>query len=69
MIAPGLTTTDINRDRWEDPEVAAKHIAGRVPMQRWGTTADFSGAAVYLASDASSFHTGDYMLIDGGMSL
>jgi len=35
-------------------------------MRRWGVAADFGGIAVYLASDASSFHTGDLFLIDGG---
>jgi NAD(P)-dependent dehydrogenase (short-subunit alcohol dehydrogenase family) len=39
-----------------------------VPVGRWGEPADFAGIAVYLASDASAFHTGDKILIDGGYS-
>ncbi len=39
---------------------------GRVPMRRWGEPEDFGGIAVYLASDASRFHTGDEFVIDGG---
>jgi NAD(P)-dependent dehydrogenase (short-subunit alcohol dehydrogenase family) len=41
-------------------------ILPRVPQRRWGTPADFAGAAVYLASPASSYHTGDALVIDGG---
>jgi NAD(P)-dependent dehydrogenase (short-subunit alcohol dehydrogenase family) len=42
---------------------------GRVPMRRWGEPEDFAGIAVYLASDASRFHTGDSFLIDGGYAI
>ena len=38
----------------------------RVPMRRWGTPEDFGGIAVYLASDASKYHTGDTFVVDGG---
>jgi NAD(P)-dependent dehydrogenase (short-subunit alcohol dehydrogenase family) len=38
-------------------------------MRRWGQPDDFGGMAVYLASDASRYHTGDTMLIDGGYFL
>ena len=38
----------------------------RVPQRRWGSPADFEGIAVYLASDASRYHTGDVITIDGG---
>ena len=41
----------------------------RVPMRRWGKPEDFGAIAVYLVSDASSYHTGDTFLIDGGYSL
>lgn len=39
---------------------------GRVPYRRWGKPEEFGGVAVYLASDASSFHNGDSLVIDGG---
>jgi NAD(P)-dependent dehydrogenase (short-subunit alcohol dehydrogenase family) len=38
-------------------------------MKRWGRAADFGGIAVYLMSDASAWHTGDSILIDGGYLL
>lgn len=41
-------------------------VLPRVPMRRWGDPDDFSGLAVYLASDASGYHTGDVITIDGG---
>jgi len=40
-----------------------------VPMKRWGEPEDFAGIAVYLASDASRFHTGDSIVIDGGYTV
>jgi NAD(P)-dependent dehydrogenase (short-subunit alcohol dehydrogenase family) len=50
-------------------EKFAKNVMPRIPTRRWGTGADFSGIAVYLTSDASSYHTGDTFLIDGGYAL
>lgn len=44
-------------------------VIGRVPMRRWGDPEDFAGIAVYLASDASRFHTGDSLVIDGGYTI
>jgi NAD(P)-dependent dehydrogenase (short-subunit alcohol dehydrogenase family) len=44
-------------------------VLPRIPMRRWGTGADFGGIAVYLASDASAYHTGDSFVIDGGYAL
>jgi NAD(P)-dependent dehydrogenase (short-subunit alcohol dehydrogenase family) len=42
---------------------------GRVPLRRWGEGEDFAGIAVYFASDASRFHTGDSAVIDGGYTI
>ena len=42
------------------------NVLPRVPMRRWGKPEDFAGLAVYLASSASSYHTGDVITIDGG---
>ena len=42
------------------------NVMPRIPMRRWGKPSDFAGLAVYLASDASSWHTGDVITIDGG---
>lgn len=44
-------------------------VLRRTPAGRWGTTEDLEGIAVYLASDASRFHTGDTIRIDGGYSV
>ena len=38
----------------------------RIPARRWGGIDDFGGIAVYLASDASAYHTGEQIVIDGG---
>jgi NAD(P)-dependent dehydrogenase (short-subunit alcohol dehydrogenase family) len=46
-----------------------QQVIGRVPMRRWGEPEDFGGIAVYLASDASRFHTGDSIVIDGGYTI
>ena len=44
-------------------------VLPRIPVRRWGQPADFSGIAVYLASDASAYHTGDVFIIDGGYTV
>jgi NAD(P)-dependent dehydrogenase (short-subunit alcohol dehydrogenase family) len=46
-----------------------QQVISRVPMRRWGEPEDFAGIAVYLASDASRFHTGDSFVIDGGYTI
>jgi NAD(P)-dependent dehydrogenase (short-subunit alcohol dehydrogenase family) len=43
-----------------------KAVIKRVPIRRWDAGEDFAGIAVYLASDASHYHTGDSFVIDGG---
>lgn len=52
-----------------DDEKSAKAILGRIPARRWGEPRDLEGLIVYLASDASRYHTGDSILIDGGYSV
>lgn len=67
-ILPGWIETDMTAK-----SIASEKFAGnvmpRIPMRRWGSGADFGGVAVYLASDASAYHTGDSFVIDGGYSL
>lgn len=46
-----------------------ERVLPRVPVGRWGTPDDFAGVAVYLASPASAYHTGDTFLIDGGYAI
>ena len=64
-IAPGWIATDMTQ-RMQDNPVFAEKVLPRVPVRRWGEPADFGGIAVYLASDASKYHTGDTFVIDGG---
>jgi hypothetical protein len=67
-ILPGWIETDATAPARE-VEQLNKVILKRTPARRWGTTADLEGIAVYLASDASSFHTGDSIRVDGGYSV
>jgi len=67
-IVPGwiespMTEPAFNWDRFRDK------VLPRVPMRRWGKGSDLEGIAVYLASDASVYHTGDEFLIDGGYAI
>jgi NAD(P)-dependent dehydrogenase (short-subunit alcohol dehydrogenase family) len=64
-IAPGWIATDMTAGAQGNKTFQEKVIV-RVPMRRWGTPEDFGGVAVYLASDASRYHTGDTFVIDGG---
>ncbi len=63
-IAPGFVLTDLNRDKLSE-ERKARAIS-RTPMARFGETEDMVGAALYLASDAASFVTGETIRVDGG---
>ena len=64
-IAPGWIATDMTAGAQSSP-VFAEKVIPRVPARRWGEPEDFGGIAVYLASDASSYHTGETFVIDGG---
>jgi hypothetical protein len=46
-----------------------ERVLPRVPLRRWGVPGDFGAIAVYLASDASAYHTGDTFILDGGYSV
>ena len=65
-IAPGLIETRFASALIKN-DMLREHIVGRTPLGRHGQPAEIAGAAVYLASDASSFMTGHTMVIDGGM--
>jgi NAD(P)-dependent dehydrogenase (short-subunit alcohol dehydrogenase family) len=67
-ILPGWIATDMTQGAQDNPAFAEKVIP-RVPARRWGEPADFGGIAVYLASDASSYHSGDTFVIDGAYSI
>jgi hypothetical protein len=67
-ILPGWIETDMTADAVGNEKFAGS-VLPRIPARRWGTGADFGGIAVYLMSSASSYHTGDTFLIDGGYAL
>jgi NAD(P)-dependent dehydrogenase (short-subunit alcohol dehydrogenase family) len=67
-ILPGWVRTDLTVDL-QDQDKFEERVIGRVPLRRWGDSEEFGGIAVYLASDASSFHTGDTLVIDGGYTI
>lgn len=67
-ILPGWIATDMTEFAQNSPVFAEKVIT-RVPARRWGTPEDFGGVAVYLASSASSYHSGDLFVIDGGYAI
>lgn len=64
-IAPGLIRTDFARALWENPEIYEATVS-RYPLRRIGEPDEIAGAAVFLASDAGSFTTGQTIVIDGG---
>ncbi|HXH16332.1 MAG TPA: SDR family oxidoreductase [Sphingomonas sp.] len=67
-IAPGLIKTDFARALWEDPQrIEAANTS--VPLRRIGEPHEIAGAVVFLASPASSFMTGQTMVIDGGVTI
>jgi NAD(P)-dependent dehydrogenase (short-subunit alcohol dehydrogenase family) len=66
-IAPGLVRTDFARALWEDPINLAKRER-ETPLKRIGEPDEIAGAAVFLASPAASFMTGQTLVIDGGLT-
>ena len=66
-IAPGYFRTELNNALAEDPEFSG-WLTKRTPMGRWGDVEELAGAAVFLASDAASFVTGQILYVDGGMT-
>jgi 2-deoxy-D-gluconate 3-dehydrogenase len=67
-LCPGWTATDLNRNLWLDPTAGPATIA-TVPMGRWGKPEEMAGPAVFLASEASSFMTGQVLIVDGGQTV
>jgi len=64
-IAPGMIRTEFSRPSWSDPQLVKQYEAS-LPMGRIGEPSDIIGAALLLASDASSYITGHTLVIDGG---
>ncbi|WP_413205303.1 SDR family oxidoreductase [Rhodospirillum sp. A1_3_36] len=65
-IGPGYMVTDMNEALISNPEFDA-WVKGRTPMRRWGLPEELAGTAIYLASDASNYVSGQVIYADGGM--
>jgi len=66
-IAPGYFKTPLNQALVDNPEFSA-WLEKRTPARRWGNVDELVGAAVFLASDASSFVNGQTVYVDGGIT-
>ena len=66
-LGPGYFRTELNKALVEDEKFSA-WLAGRTPLGRWGEVDELVGAAVFLASDASSFVNGHILYVDGGVT-
>jgi dehydrogenase/reductase SDR family member 4 len=67
-IAPGLVKTEFARALWEDPARAAERVSN-TPLRRLGEPRDIGGIAVFLASEAAAFITGQVIVADGGVTI
>jgi len=67
-IAPGYFATEMNRALLDDAKFTA-WVKARTPAGRWGEPEEIAGLAVFLASGAANYVTGQMVMIDGGMSV
>ena len=67
-IAPGLIKTDFAKALWDNPETLKRALAG-TPLKRIGDPEEIAGAAVYLASKAGAYMTGQMLVVDGGATV
>ena len=66
-IAPGFFLTEVNAASFAQPRVV--ELARRIPLQRFGRPDELVGAAIFLASDAASYITGQVLTVDAGLSI
>lgn len=64
-LCPGVFATEMNRSLTEDPE-KFKQFVQQIPVGRWGELQEITAPALFLASDASSYMTGQTLIVDGG---
>jgi NAD(P)-dependent dehydrogenase (short-subunit alcohol dehydrogenase family) len=67
-LIPGWIETDMTAAKFADPRFSA-NVLPRIPARRWGSADDFAGIAVYLMSEASSYMTGEALVLDGAYTL
>jgi NAD(P)-dependent dehydrogenase (short-subunit alcohol dehydrogenase family) len=67
-IAPGLIRTDFARTLWESPALL-KAANATTPLRRIGEPEEIAGAAIFLASAAGSYVTGQTLVVDGGTTI
>ncbi|MEM7091584.1 MAG: SDR family oxidoreductase [Actinomycetota bacterium] len=67
-IAPGLIVTDIWRESLDTIDGLRENLQSGISMRRWGEGDDIAGAVLWLASDLSSYVTGETIAVDGGLA-
>jgi NAD(P)-dependent dehydrogenase (short-subunit alcohol dehydrogenase family) len=68
-LAPGIIKTNFSRALWDNPNSASLQATNQSPLQRIGTPDEVAGAAVFFASPAAAFITGQTLLIEGGRTI
>lgn len=68
VVAPGMTRTGFSQPLWGNPDIL-KEVTGRNPMGRIAEAEEMVGAVVFLASEASSYITGQVLAVDGGSTI
>ena len=67
-ISPGIVKTRFAKALWDNPEIL-HNTTSRAPLRRIGEPDEIAGAAIYLASNAGAFTTGQNIIIDGGVTI